>query len=99
MCQCLQISLESFMLPCPTKTFLGIDCPGCGMQRSLVHLFQGEWIEAFWMYPGLFPMMLMGVAVVASRFYPVKALELAVRWSAIASVTLVLLNFFIKLLK
>lgn len=87
------------MLPCPTKSFAGIDCPGCGMQRSLLHLFRGEWAEAFWMYPALYPMLALGVAVLLSRYVPGRWPEAVVRWSANASVILVVLNFLIKLIK
>jgi len=35
------------MLPCLSKQILGIDCLGCGFQRSIVLLFQGQFIDAF----------------------------------------------------
>ncbi|MGS0524465.1 DUF2752 domain-containing protein [Zobellia nedashkovskayae] len=32
------------MLPCLNKKLFGIDCPGCGLQRSIVLFFKGR----FW---------------------------------------------------
>jgi len=87
------------MLPCPTKTLTGYDCPGCGMQRSLAHLLQGEFSEAFWVYPAIYPILILGVAILLARYYPIPRIEGAIRWSATAAVTLVLLNFLIKLFK
>lgn len=51
------LNIEKFMLPCFTKQFLGMDCPGCGLQRSLLFLFRGEFVAAFKMYPAIYPMI------------------------------------------
>lgn len=51
--------LEEHMFQCPSKTFLGMHCPGCGMQRSFILLLKGEIAESFWMYPALIPTILM----------------------------------------
>jgi hypothetical protein len=46
------------MLPCLSKKLFGIDCFGCGIQRSVVLLFQGEFEAAFYMYPAIYSMLL-----------------------------------------
>jgi len=46
------------MLPCLNKMLLGIDCPGCGLQRSAVLLFQGNFQQAFEMYPAIYTLAL-----------------------------------------
>lgn len=46
--------LQNFMLPCLSKTLFGIECLGCGFQRSLLLLFQGQFKAAFEMYPAIF---------------------------------------------
>ena len=48
------MNLERFMLPCLFKTLFGIECLGCGFQRSLFLLFQGQFSDAFQMYPALY---------------------------------------------
>ncbi|WP_062055150.1 DUF2752 domain-containing protein [Aquimarina longa] len=45
------------MLPCLNKKFFGVDCLGCGMQRSIVLLFKGDFIAAFYMYPAIYPII------------------------------------------
>lgn len=95
----LQIAWQDFMLPCPSKLLTGIDCPGCGLQRSAVLLLRGDWLEAFWMYPALYPLLLFGILVAATRVFPERILDSALRWSAVATVTLALLNFAIKLIR
>ncbi len=36
---------------CAVKLFLGIDCPGCGMTRSLALLTHGRFRESIYMHP------------------------------------------------
>ncbi len=52
--------LESHMLPCFYKKYFGVDCPGCGMQRSLVALLKGDLLESLHLFPALLPLMAMG---------------------------------------
>ena len=42
------------MLPCLSKTLFGIECLGCGFQRSFLLLIQGDFEGAFKMYPAIF---------------------------------------------
>ncbi|MBD0831777.1 DUF2752 domain-containing protein [Aestuariibaculum sediminum] len=51
--------IEEYMLPCLNKKFFGVDCPGCGMQRSLLFILQGKFEEAFIMYPAIYTIVLM----------------------------------------
>ena len=54
-------SPEEFMLPCLTKKIFGIDCPGCGMQRSVLLMMKGEFSAAFQMYPAIFTLVILVV--------------------------------------
>lgn len=47
------VDWEKYMLPCFSKMIFGIDCPGCGLQRSIVLLFEGQVTNAFKMYPAV----------------------------------------------
>jgi len=46
--------MKDYMLPCFFKKYIGLDCIGCGMQRSLKLLFEGEFVKAFEMFPALY---------------------------------------------
>ncbi|MFL9833836.1 DUF2752 domain-containing protein [Chryseobacterium terrae] len=50
--------IEDFMLPCPSKKFLGIECFGCGSQRAILMVFQGKFSEAFQMFPAVYTLLL-----------------------------------------
>ena len=45
------------MLPCMNKWLFGIDCPGCGLQRSLALLTDGEFGRAFQMFPAIYSLL------------------------------------------
>ncbi|WP_228235470.1 DUF2752 domain-containing protein [Allomuricauda sp. M10] len=53
------LSLKDYMLPCLNKQLFGLDCPGCGMQRSVDLLFHGEFLAAFQMYPAIYPIIML----------------------------------------
>ncbi|HET8810529.1 MAG TPA: DUF2752 domain-containing protein [Flavobacteriaceae bacterium] len=64
--------MEKYMLTCPTKKYLGFDCLGCGLQRSVFLLLKGEFVEAFYMYPAIYPMLLLGFTIAFHQFFPLK---------------------------
>lgn len=51
--------LESHLLPCFFKKYIGVDCPGCGMQRSAIELLKGNFAESFHLFPALLPILFM----------------------------------------
>ncbi|PWN68018.1 DUF2752 domain-containing protein [Chryseobacterium oncorhynchi] len=52
------MNIEDFMLTCPSKKFLGVECLGCGAQRAIVLVFEGKFSEAFHMYPAVYTLLL-----------------------------------------
>lgn len=50
---------EQYMLPCLNKQLFGIDCLGCGMQRSASLIIHGEFTAAFNMYPAIYTLILL----------------------------------------
>jgi hypothetical protein len=51
--------LETRQMPCLYKSMLGIDCPGCGMQRALIALLMGDLLGSLRLYPALLPTITM----------------------------------------
>ena len=47
------------MFPCLWKKYLHIECMGCGFQRSVALLFQGQFEAAFIMYPAVYTLILL----------------------------------------
>lgn len=51
--------VDDYLIPCLWKQNFGIECLGCGMQRSFVLLLQGEFTAAFKMYPAIYTLILL----------------------------------------
>ena len=64
--------LKDYMLPCLNKRLFGLECPGCGMQRSVQLLLQGDFAAAFHMYPAIYPLMALLVFLVSTLFVKFK---------------------------
>jgi hypothetical protein len=43
--------LEKHELQCPSKKLFGMDCPGCGLQRSIIDLFRFDVAGSWRVYP------------------------------------------------
>lgn len=55
--------MEKYMLPCMNKRLFGIDCMGCGIQRSIALLLEGRFTEAFYMYPAIYPLIIFFIFI------------------------------------
>lgn len=53
------IELKDYMLPCINKKIFGIDCLGCGLQRSILLMLKGDYMEAFYMYPAIYTLIIL----------------------------------------
>ncbi|MDR5592032.1 DUF2752 domain-containing protein [Christiangramia sp. SM2212] len=60
------------MFPCLNKTVLGIECTGCGGQRAALLLFQGNFREAFFMYPAIYSLALLFIFLLVNLFIKFK---------------------------
>ena len=90
--------LEDHMLPCMHKAVFGVDCPGCGMQRSALLLLKGDFWGAFEMYPGIYPMMLLFSFLILNHFVRVKYSNTVIVLLSGITVGTILINYFIKLI-
>jgi hypothetical protein len=48
------LDIEKYMLPCMNKSLFGVDCMGCGTQRSFLLLINGEFTKAFYQFPAIY---------------------------------------------
>jgi len=49
--------LKNHMLTCPSKHFFHFDCPGCGLQRSIIALLEGDLVKSIQLYPATIPIL------------------------------------------
>ena len=92
----LPLLIEDYMLPCFTKKILGFDCPGCGLQRSVAFLFQGDFAAAWDMYPALFTIIPLFGLLAADQLFQIKQANKFIIALMISSVVLILTNYILK---
>ncbi|WP_238389917.1 DUF2752 domain-containing protein [Arenibacter aquaticus] len=68
----LLLELENYMLPCMNKRIFGIECPGCGIQRSVSYLLDGNFYDALKIYPAIYTLLLLVGFVGTSFFFNIK---------------------------
>ncbi|PCJ98473.1 MAG: hypothetical protein COA50_02030 [Flavobacteriaceae bacterium] len=84
------------MLPCLNKRIFGIECPGCGLQRSMAFLLKGDFLEAFKMYPAIYTLILLFSFLMINNFVKIKHANKIIIGLSISSVVLILTNYILK---
>lgn len=86
------------MLDCHWKKHFGIECFGCGFQRSIELLFEGNFLDSLAMFPATIPLLLTFGYTAAHLLFKYKngAKMIIILFSISAS--LMLGNFIWKLL-
>lgn len=84
------------MLPCFSKALFGMECPGCGLQRSVAHLLQGEFLEAFKMFPAIYSIILLFGFLGVDYFLNFKQGNKITIFLMFTTVFLILTNFIFK---
>ena len=90
-------SLEENLLSCQWKN-MGIECMGCGFQRSVIYLMKGEFLNAFKIYPAIFTLILMMVFLgFHLKFNFVKGHKVLL-WLFLINLSIILVNYILKLI-
>lgn len=89
-------SIEDFMLPCLNKKLFGVECMGCGMQRSVLLIFKGEFAEAFYMYPAIFSLILLLGLIILNTFRNFRYASKIITILAILNGLIIVGNFVFK---
>lgn len=89
-------NLEEYMLPCLNKKLFGLDCMGCGMQRSAVLVVKGEFLEAFNMYPAIYTLILLFGIIAFNTFKNFKYSSKIILILAVLNGITIVTSFIIK---
>jgi hypothetical protein len=90
--------LESNIKPCFYKENLGFECPGCGLQRSLIQLLNGNIIESLKLYPALIPIIIMFIFLIVHLIMKFKNGAEILKYMFIFNITIVIINYIFKLI-
>ncbi|WP_342156847.1 DUF2752 domain-containing protein [Joostella sp. CR20] len=86
------------MLPCLNKKLFGFECLGCGIQRSVALIFQGEFMAAFKMYPAIYPLIVLFCFLLVDNFFKIKFSNKIIISLVTISLLMIFSNFIFKLL-
>ena len=91
--------IENHLLTCPSKHFFYVDCPGCGLQRSILALFEGDLVKSLQLYPATIPILFCFIFTALHLKFNFKQGAEIIKWSYILSVTIILISYFYKMYK
>ncbi len=90
---------EDYMLPCLNKKMFGFDCPGCGLQRSVVLVSKGEFKNAFNMFPAIYTSIFFVIAIIFHFLSKKKITSKILIILAIINVAVITIAYIIKMNK
>ena len=90
--------LQHHLLTCPFKSFTGIDCPGCGIQRSIVALIQGNLIASLKLYPATIPIIALFAYTIYHLKFDAKNGAFIIKMLYIAITLIIVGNYIYKII-
>ncbi len=85
------------MLPCLNKKILGVECMGCGIQRSIALIFQGEFVAAFQIYPAIYSLITLFLFIGINIFFKFKHSNKIIGALSIITVATIIISYIIKI--
>lgn len=90
--------MEKNMLTCPSKKWLHLECPGCGLQRSVIALFRGDIPASLGLYPATVPLLFLIGFVALHLKFDFRYGALVIKYLYLAVATIVLVFYIYKVL-
>lgn len=84
------------MFPCPSKTFFGIECLGCGAQRALWSLLQGNFKEAFYLYPAIYTLIPLAFVFLLNKVHKTQSYAVSLKVLLIVNLVLIVSSYAYK---
>lgn len=88
--------LEHHLLSCSIKSQIGIECPGCGMQRSLIALLKGNIIESIQCHAGVIPFIITIIILIIQLIIKHEKGGKWVMWAFIVTTAITIVQYIIK---
>ncbi|MNK15533.1 hypothetical protein D3C87_336770 [compost metagenome] len=88
--------LEDHLLACPFKKMTGLDCPGCGLQRSVLALLKGDVVASFKFYPPTLAIIGLLVFMLLHLKFDFKNGALVIKAMYIFTTAVIIINYIYK---
>ena len=92
-------NIEDHMLTCSFKSATGMDCPGCGFQRSFLALIKGNFYESIILYPALIPFIATVLLLILQLVFKKEKGGSIVMYSFITTTSIAMINWLVHILK
>lgn len=89
--------LENHLLSCPFKQLTNIDCPGCGIQRSLLALMKGNLLISFKLYPATIPILALFIFTIVHLKFELKNGAFVIKMLYIGVALIIVINYIYKI--
>ncbi|MBN2486794.1 MAG: DUF2752 domain-containing protein [Bacteroidales bacterium] len=89
---------ENNMPSCFYQKYLGVECPGCGFQRSLVYLLKGDLLLSLKTFPALIPILIMLGFLFLHLIFKYKKGHLILLYLFIFNSIIITVNYIYKIL-
>ena len=89
-------NLHNELLPCVWKQTTGIDCMGCGTQRSVLALLEGDLANSIVFFPALMPMIFMFAILTGHLIFKFRHGATLLKWWFIGTAGITLINWLGK---
>lgn len=90
--------LSDHLLPCPFKQFSGLDCPGCGIQRSILALMKGDLLMSFKLYPATGPIIGLLVFTLVHLKFDFKNGAFVIKMLYLFIAIIIVINYIYKII-
>lgn len=84
------------MLPCLNKKLFGVECFGCGTQRALLLLSEGEFTAAFQMFPAIYTTLILFACIGMHFIDKSRNYHKAIIGMAILNAVIMVVAYFYK---
>lgn len=88
--------LEHHLFSCFFKSHFGLECPGCGVQRSIIALLKGNFLESVQLHAAVIPFILTILLLVAQLIIKHEKGGKWVMWAFIATTAITMVQYIIK---
>jgi hypothetical protein len=89
--------LQNNLISCPFKKITGIDCPGCGFQRSVIALLKGNWRESFHLYPATIPLLITTLFLLSDMVLHFKHQQIIKKTLYIVTGNIIVIGYLFKI--
>ncbi|MBS9767674.1 MAG: DUF2752 domain-containing protein [Flavobacteriaceae bacterium] len=86
------------MMQCFYKKHFGMECPGCGTQRAILKLLDGDIVGSFKMYPPLFLILLTCSFLLLHLLFKFKKGATILKFLGILTAIFIFLNYLYKII-